>query len=405
MKFLIVGLGNIGHEYNNTRHNIGFDVVNYLAQKHGGTWRTARYADVAEIKVKGKLIILVKPSTYMNLSGNAVRYWMQEEKIPVNHTLIITDDLALPFGKLRMRPKGSDGGHNGLKHIQAILGNDQYPRLRFGVGSEFAKGKQMAQETKYRRDLLLWRHAEAVEGLPDSTRELTERGRRQARKAANLLKAKMVAVQGYIHGMAGTRGILLCARQFMNSLEDSSLEECKRAIEEEPFLAAYYEIGDKYIKSRDGRIQFAFAGLDRNIASIKSKGRILLCWVDEAEPVTDEAWQVLIPTLREEDSELWVTWNPKRKNSATDKRFRGSSDPRTKVIELNWRDNPAFPTKLERDRLRDKEERPEQYDHIWEGGYATVLEGAYFAKDLNHARAQGRIGKLAADPLLRTKLF
>ena len=143
MKFLIVGLGNIGHEYNNPRHNIGFDVVNFLAAKHGGTWRTARYADVAEIKVKGKILILVKPSTYMNLSGNAVRYWMQEEKISATNTMIITDDLALPFGKLRMRPKGSDGGHNGLKHIQSILGNDQYPRLRFGVGSEFSKGKQV----------------------------------------------------------------------------------------------------------------------------------------------------------------------------------------------------------------------------------------------------------------------
>ncbi|MEY3598674.1 MAG: peptidyl-tRNA hydrolase, partial [Bacteroidota bacterium] len=143
MKFLIVGLGNIGHEYNNTRHNIGFDVVNYLAHKHGGTWRTARYADVCEIKVKGKLLILIKPATYMNLSGNAVRYWMQEEKIAAANTLIVTDDLALPFGKLRMRPKGSDGGHNGLKHIQSILGNDQYPRLRFGVGNEFSKGKQV----------------------------------------------------------------------------------------------------------------------------------------------------------------------------------------------------------------------------------------------------------------------
>ena len=112
--------------------------------------------------------------------------------------------------------------------------------------------------------------------------------------------AKMVAVRGYMYGKAGTSGILLCARQFMNSLEDSSLEECKRAIEDEPWLLGYYEIGDKYIKSKDGRIQFAFAGLDRNIASIKSKGRLLLCWVDEAEPVTDEAFTTLIPTLREE---------------------------------------------------------------------------------------------------------
>ncbi len=143
MKFILFGLGNIGHEYNNTRHNIGFDVLNFLAEKHGGTWKTSRYADVCEIKVKGKILILVKPSTYMNLSGNAVRYWLQEEKVAAPNFLVITDDLALPFGKLRMRPKGSDGGHNGLKHIQAILGNDQYPRLRFGVGSEFSKGKQV----------------------------------------------------------------------------------------------------------------------------------------------------------------------------------------------------------------------------------------------------------------------
>lgn len=221
--------------------------------------------------------------------------------------------------------------------------------------------------------------------------------------------AKMAAVQGFIHGNAGTSGILLCARQFMNSLEDSSLEECKRAIEDEPFLAAYYEIGDKYIKSRDGRIQFAFAGLDRNIASIKSKGRILLCWVDEAEPVTDTAWSILIPTLREEGSdwnaELWVTWNPTRKNAPVESRFRHSKDPLVKGVECNWRDNPKFPAKLERDRLRDKEERPDQYDHIWEGAYASVVEGAYFAKHLTQARADGRIGVVPADPLMVKRIF
>ena len=129
--------------------------------------------------------------------------------------------------------------------------------------------------------------------------------------------AKMAAVRGFIHGNAGDSGIILCARQFMNSLEDSSLEECKRAIEEEPFLAAYYEIGAKFIKSRDGRINFAFSGLDRNIASVKSKGRLLLCWVDEAEPVTDDAWLTLIPTLREEGSD-W-NWNL---HEATHQRFR-----------------------------------------------------------------------------------
>lgn len=221
--------------------------------------------------------------------------------------------------------------------------------------------------------------------------------------------AKMAAVRGYIHGMAGDSGIILCARQFMNSLEDSSLEECKRAIEEEPFLAAYYEIGDKYIRSKDGRINFTFAGLDRNIASIKSKGRILLCWVDEAEPVTDEAWLTLIPTLREEgegwNAELWVTWNPKRKAAPVEARFRAANDPLIKVIELNWRDNPKFPAKLERERQRDQQERPDQYDHVWEGAYATTAVGAYFAKHLTQAKAEGRIGRVAADPLMTIRLF
>jgi PTH1 family peptidyl-tRNA hydrolase len=143
MKFIFFGLGNIGWEYNNTRHNIGFEVVNQLADRYQGTWQTTRYADRSEIRVKGKTIVLIKPSTFMNLSGNAVRYWMQEEKVEKEHILVITDDLALPFGKLRMRPKGSDGGHIGLKHIQHILQSDAYPRLRFGVGNEFAKGKQV----------------------------------------------------------------------------------------------------------------------------------------------------------------------------------------------------------------------------------------------------------------------
>lgn len=221
--------------------------------------------------------------------------------------------------------------------------------------------------------------------------------------------AKMLAVRGYMYGSAGVTGQLLCARQFMNSLDDSSLEECKRAIEDEPFLAAYYEIGDKFIRSHDGRISFAFAGLDRNIGSIKSKGRILICWVDEAEPVTDDAFVTLIPTLREEgdgwNAELWVTWNPKRKKAAVDVRFRNSSDPRIKVAQLNWRDNPKFPAKLERERQRDLEDRPEQYDHIWEGGYAVIIEGAYFANHLAKAKLEGRIGRLTADPLMTVRLY
>lgn len=205
----------------------------------------------------------------------------------------------------------------------------------------------------------------------------------------------MAAVRGYMYGMQGVTGQILCGRQFMNSLDDSSLEECKRAIEEEPWLAAYYELGDKYIKSRDGRIWFSFAGLERNISSVKSKGRILLCWVDEAEDVTDYAWTILIPTLREEgdgwNAELWVTWNPRRKGSATDKRFRNTTDPRYKIVQLNWRDNSKFPAILERQRQRDAIERPDEYDHIWEGAYGNA-QGAILSKGINQADRDGRIG-------------
>lgn len=221
--------------------------------------------------------------------------------------------------------------------------------------------------------------------------------------------AKMAAVRGYIYGKQGISGIILCARQFMNSLADSSLEEIKRAIEDEPFLKGYYEIGEKYVRSIDGRISFAFAGLDRNIASIKSKGRLLLCWVDEAEPVTDEAWRTLIPTLREEgegwNAELWVTWNPLRKDAAVEKRFRFTDSPRVKGAEINWRDNPKFPAKLKRDRLADLAERPEQYPHVWDGDYATVIDGAYFARHLTDAKNEGRIGRVAKDPLMTIRAY
>lgn len=210
-------------------------------------------------------------------------------------------------------------------------------------------------------------------------------------------------------GVSGETGIILCARQFMNSLDDSSLEEVKRAIEDEPFLLQYYDIGEKYIKSKDGRISFAFVGLDRSIESVKSKGRILLCWVDEAEPVTKSAWSILIPTIREEgegwNAELWVTWNPKRKNAACEERFRFSKDPLIRVVGMNWRDNPRFPAKLERDRQRDLIERPEQYDHVWEGGYVQILEGAYFSADIAKARAQNRIGLVGPDPLMTDHVF
>jgi len=143
MKFLIVGLGNIGSEYANTRHNIGFMVLDALARASNLFFSPGRYADVCEMKHKGKTFILIKPTTYMNLSGNAVRYWMQAENIPLENVLVVTDDLSLPFGKLRMRAQGSDGGHNGLKHINTILQTQNYARLRFGIGAEFSKGQQV----------------------------------------------------------------------------------------------------------------------------------------------------------------------------------------------------------------------------------------------------------------------
>jgi PTH1 family peptidyl-tRNA hydrolase len=143
LKYLIVGLGNIGAEYAHTRHNIGFDVVDALVLKHNGTFRSDRYADVAEIKVKGRTLVCIKPTTYMNLSGNAVRYWLEKEKIPIENMLVIVDELALPLSRLRMRSSGSSGGHNGLKHIEEVLQTGQYSRLRFGIGNDYPKGKQV----------------------------------------------------------------------------------------------------------------------------------------------------------------------------------------------------------------------------------------------------------------------
>lgn len=216
--------------------------------------------------------------------------------------------------------------------------------------------------------------------------------------------AKMTAVRAHIWDMAGREGIILCARQFMNSLADSSLEEVKAAIRDEPWLEAHFEIGENYIRTKSGRISYSFIGLARNINSIKSKSRILLAWVEEAEPVTEEAWVKLIPTLREEDSELWITWNPERKKSPTNLRFHTANDnepdPRVKIVELNWRDNPWFPDILDRVRQKDLRERPDQYGHIWEGEYVTVAEGAYYARQLNEAKAKGRMAQLDPDPLM-----
>ncbi len=172
MKYLIVGLGNIGAEYDKTRHNIGFRIADALAEKMQVRFETKRYGDVALGRVKSAQLLLLKPSTYMNLSGEAVRYWMSTEKIPVERVLVLVDDLALPFGTLRLKGKGSDAGHNGLKNIAQLLGTQSYPRLRFGIGNDFPQGLQInyvlgrfSPEEESALPELLTRSCQAVESF------------------------------------------------------------------------------------------------------------------------------------------------------------------------------------------------------------------------------------------------
>ncbi|NER17994.1 aminoacyl-tRNA hydrolase [Spongiivirga citrea] len=142
-KFLIVGLGNIGADYDGTRHNIGFEVLDHLAKEESLTFESVKLGSISLYKIKGRSLLLLKPSTFMNLSGKAVRYWLEKEKIPIENLLVVTDDLNLPFGSIRLKAKGSDGGHNGLKDIQAQLNTTKYSRFRFGIGAEFGKGRQV----------------------------------------------------------------------------------------------------------------------------------------------------------------------------------------------------------------------------------------------------------------------
>jgi phage terminase large subunit len=209
--------------------------------------------------------------------------------------------------------------------------------------------------------------------------------------------ALMSAVYGYRWGMSGKQGQILCAREHLNSLDESSLEEVKSAIRSVDWLDAYYEIGEKYIRSRDGRVSYVFAGLRRNLDSIKSKARVILAWVDEAENVSEAAWQKLIPTIREEESEIWVTYNPESKHSAVHQRFRVSPSGDVKVCEINWRDNPWFPDVLNQERMNDQKLRPDVYDHVWEGAFLIHVEGAYYTVEMREANAEGRIGSAPYD--------
>jgi phage terminase large subunit len=217
--------------------------------------------------------------------------------------------------------------------------------------------------------------------------------------------AKMAAVRGYQLSQEGKSGVIVCGREFMNSLDESSMAEVKAAIMSEPWLAGHYDVGEKYIRTRDGRISFAFIGLRHNLDSIKSKSQIHILWVDEAEPVSESAWIKTIPTVREHGSEIWVTWNPERKNSATHKRFREDPPEGAKITEINYSDNPWFPDVLEAERKNDLNKRPDQYAHIWEGDFVTVVEGAYYARSLVEARKEKRIGAVAKDPVMQLRAF
>ncbi|HHR6499819.1 TPA: PBSX family phage terminase large subunit [Providencia alcalifaciens] len=201
--------------------------------------------------------------------------------------------------------------------------------------------------------------------------------------------ALMSAVRAYQASNNGESGVILCAREFMNSLEESSMEEVKQAIRAVPWLAAHFDIGEKYIRTIDRKVSYVFCGLRHNLDSIKSKARILLCWVDEAETVSETAWQKLDPTVREDNSEIWVTWNPEKDGSATDKRFRKNASDDCITVEMNYSDNPWFPSVLEGVRQKDRERLDDAtYAWVWEGAYLEnsekqVLAGKYEIKSFS----------------------
>lgn len=199
--------------------------------------------------------------------------------------------------------------------------------------------------------------------------------------------AVMTAIRGYMYAEQGVSGVILCGREYMNSLADSSMEEIKQAIREVPFLNDYYELGEQYIRTKNRMVDYVFSGLRHNLDSIKSKARILLCWVDEAESVSQMAWDKLLPTVRGiDDAETWISWNPEKRGSPVDKMFRHEKiyDPDTGALigigaEINWRDNPKFPKVLDLQRRLAKKNLPiEKYDWIWEGAYLEMSEAVVF---------------------------
>lgn len=192
--------------------------------------------------------------------------------------------------------------------------------------------------------------------------------------------ALMTAIRAYEMSENGQSGVILCAREFMNSLADSSMEEVKQAIQSSGWLADYFDIGEQYIRTKNRLVSYSFCGLRHNLDSIKSKARILIAWVDEAENVSEKAWRKLIPTVREADSEIWVTWNPEKRDSPTDLRFRKTKPTNSKIVEINYNDNPWFPKELNQERIDDKERLDSAtYNHIWKGDYLENSDAQIFA--------------------------
>lgn len=284
--------------------------------------------------------------------------------------------------------------------------------------------------------------------LPEKIKEVFEGaaryrgayGGRGSGKTRSFAQMCVVRAIDYAFGR-GLTGTIMCARESMKSLKDSSLTEIKNAIKNLG-LSSFFNFGEHYVRTSNGAIEFTFDGLRQNVDNLKSKSRVLICWIDEAENITESSWQTLLPTIREENSEIWVTWNPKFDGSATDCRFKKvvesyirsiadlddqislkeEDDPQLsslkeqrevlleqsneyKIVSINWQDNPWFPETLNRERLRDREQDALLYRHVWEGGYITVSKGSYYADSLTKARDEGRIGHIPRDELFPCYAF
>jgi len=212
--------------------------------------------------------------------------------------------------------------------------------------------------------------------------------------------AIMCVLKAYELSQNGETGTILCLREYVNTLTDSSMAEIKNAIKQMPWIAPFFDVGEKYVRTKDRKIEFLFYGLSRNLDSLKSLAHIHVAWVDEAARVTEEAWRKLDPSVREHGSEIWVTYNPEFENASTERRFRINTPHNCKIVEMNYMDNPWFPDVLNEVRKNDKLHRPEHYDHIWLGDYLTVVAGSYYDKHLASAKEGGRITKVPIDPLM-----